>query len=163
LVFASLHEYLLWRAILANLWTIPFDRFPLAASEVESLGHLDFYLSDSLLDPRFLLLVAYQTSYSSSQWGSRLLAAEKIGPSFGLPGHPPCWRTQYGDVPLRAGPSAGGLPGLTWIRCLRHDPHVGPLRCLTSSWNASWTPVPEILFTAFQRSRLYAEFRGQMR
>ena len=96
-------------------------------------------------------------------WGSCLLAAEKIGPSFGLPGHPPCWRTQYGDVPLRAGPSAGGLPGLTWIRFLRHDPHVGPLRCLTSSWNASWTPVPEILFTTFQRSRLYAEFRVQMR
>ena len=60
---------------------------PLAASEVESLGHLDFYLSDSLLDPRFLdRPVAYQTSYSSSQWGSRLLAAEKIGISFGLPG-----------------------------------------------------------------------------
>ena len=28
----------------------------LAASEVESLRHLDFYLSDSLLDPRFLSL-----------------------------------------------------------------------------------------------------------
>jgi hypothetical protein len=60
---------------------------PLAASEVESLGHLDFYVSDSLLDPRFLERpVAYQTSYSSSQWGSRLLTAEEIGISFGLPG-----------------------------------------------------------------------------
>jgi hypothetical protein len=43
---------------------------PLAASEVESMGHLDSYVSDSLLDPRFLdRPVAYQTSYYSSQWG----------------------------------------------------------------------------------------------
>jgi hypothetical protein len=60
----------------------------LTASEVKSLESCqDFYVAKSLVDPRYLERpVAYQTSYSSSNWGSRMLTAEEIGISFGLPG-----------------------------------------------------------------------------
>jgi hypothetical protein len=60
----------------------------LAASVGSPLDTLQsqFYVSNSLLDPRYLdRPVTYQTSYSSSRWGSRLLTAEEIGVSFGLP------------------------------------------------------------------------------
>jgi hypothetical protein len=46
----------------------------------------EFYGSDSLLDPRYLdQPVAYQTTYSSSRWGSRVLTTDEIGIAFGLP------------------------------------------------------------------------------
>jgi hypothetical protein len=50
----------------------------LAASEVKSLEALaqTFYAGKSLVDPRYLERpVAYQTSYSSSKWGSCMLTA----------------------------------------------------------------------------------------
>ena len=62
---------------------------PLAALEVKSLEDLaqTFYVGKSLVDPRYLERpVAYQTSYSSSNWGSRMLTAKELGISFGLPG-----------------------------------------------------------------------------
>jgi hypothetical protein len=61
----------------------------LAASEVKLFENLEqtFYVDKSLVDPRYLeRSVAYQTSSSSSNWGSRMLTAEEIGISFGLPG-----------------------------------------------------------------------------
>jgi hypothetical protein len=46
----------------------------------------DYYVSESLLDPRHLEWpVAYQTTYSSSRWGSRVLTTDEIGIAFGLP------------------------------------------------------------------------------
>jgi hypothetical protein len=60
----------------------------LAGSVAETLAsrQQDFYVSNSLLDPRYLERpVAYQTSYSSSRWGSRALTPDEIGLAFGLP------------------------------------------------------------------------------
>jgi hypothetical protein len=60
----------------------------LSASVAESFDsrQQDFYVSNSLLDPRYLERpVAYQTSYSSSRWGSRVLTSEELSSAFGLP------------------------------------------------------------------------------
>jgi hypothetical protein len=49
-------------------------------------GQQDYYISESLLDPRHLERpVAHQTTYSFSWWGSRFLTTDGIGIAFGLP------------------------------------------------------------------------------
>jgi hypothetical protein len=63
-------------------------------------GSSDFYTSNSLLDPRYLERpVAYETTYSSSRWGSQHLTADAIGASFGLPA-----RLSFGGLDLNMFP-----------------------------------------------------------
>ena len=60
----------------------------LASSSVALLGTQSspFYLSESLLDPHSLQRpVAYTTSYSAGNWGSRVLSHKELGVAFGLP------------------------------------------------------------------------------
>jgi hypothetical protein len=72
------------------------DHLPLSVVASLHLGSSDFYTSASLLDPRHLQRpVAYETTYSSSRWGSRLLTADEIGASFGLPA-----RLSFGGLDL---------------------------------------------------------------
>jgi hypothetical protein len=72
------------------------DHLPLSVVASLHSGSSDFYTSASLLDPRHLQRpVAYETTYSSSRWGSRLLTADEIGASFGLPA-----RLSFGGLDL---------------------------------------------------------------
>jgi hypothetical protein len=72
------------------------DHLPLSVISSLGSGSSDFYTSDSLLDPRYLERpVAYETTYSSSRWGSWHLTPDEIGASFGLPA-----RLSFGGLAL---------------------------------------------------------------
>jgi hypothetical protein len=76
------------------------DHLPLSVAASLGSQSLDFYTSGSLLDPRYLERpVAYETTYSSSRWGSRKLTADEIGASFGLPA-----RLSFGGLNLHMFP-----------------------------------------------------------